>query len=1084
MKKLVSSFFIWCAFSVVALAQERTVTGVVTSSEDALPIPGASVRVKENPNSGVSTGVDGKFSIKITESSKTLLVSSIGFVSQSLAITSGEIKIKLVPDSKQLGEVVVTALGQVRKADGLSYAQQGLKGSSATSTRITDVNTALAGKISNVQVRTQSAAKLGSQSSVKIRGANSVSALGNDPLYVVNGTPVDDINYINMDDVDDIQVLKGPAGTALYGQRGANGVILITSKKAKPNVPAIEFTSSVSFDKVALLPKYQNEYAGGAPNAGWQTYTWKAGDPDEWKALSGKKYHTYNDDQSWGPRIDGSEYIPWYAWLPGTAYSFKTAQLTAQPNNVRDFYATGRNIQNNISFSKATEDFNIRLSYTNQDQTGILPNSGLKRNYISTQFSYTILKNLSLSADINYVNQKLLGDFSDTYTNSASGTFNQFFHRDVDMNILKEFKDYRTPTGASPSWNLNDLSGISSEGIYSGAAYWPNPYAYYDLISVTNIQDRLFGNISAKYDFGSHFTVQAFARRNQRNTHYESKLPYIFERSTKDMASPLANNANGGTRPVSATYRTYDIRQVESNYEFLSTYKQKFGKLNLTANFGGNVRMNSYTYLNNVTRGGLVVEDLFDLKNSKVTPFNFNNDRTKKVVRSLYGNGILSWDDFINLDFSLRNDWSSALPINNNSYLYPSLGLSVLLTKFVSPSLPFVSFAKIRGSWASVGSDLDPYQLQQLYSVGANQYNSNITMTVPNQAIDQNIKPQLSKSAEVGLDLKFLNNRISFSGTYYNENVTNSIINLTVSGASGYNSKLINAGKLNRHGLELSIDGYPVKSKDFSYNLGVNLAFNRSKVIALYPDLDTYYVGGSDYTSATGAAGAAPGVWSVVGGEWGQIRGRGIKKINGQNVINENGSFAFEDNVNFGSVLPKYTGGFVNTFNYKQFNLNFNIDFVNGGKYFSLSDVWGSSTGLYDYTAGLNDKGNPLRDPVENGGGVHVKGVDASGNPVDKYVSALTYFQVNVNNSINETHIFDLSYVKLREVSFGYTFPVAKTSLNKFMKSMQLNVFARNPWLIYAANRNFDPSELTGNYGESGQLPSTRTFGATLKVGF
>lgn len=303
---------------------------------------------------------------------------------------------------------------------------------------------------------------------------------------------------------------------------------------------------------------------------------------------------------------------------------------------------------------------------------------------------------------------------------------------------------------------------------------------------------------------------------------------------------------------------------------------------------------------------------------------------------------------------------------------------------------------------------------------------------------------------------------------------------------AGFSSKLINAGKLNRKGVEITLDGTPIKNQNFSWNVTLNFGKNTSKVIELYPGLQNYYLGGSDYSSASGAAAYAPGVWSTVGGVWGQIRGRGIQKIDGQNVIDPaTGLYAFVDNVNFGSVLPDFTGGMLNALSYKNFTLNFAIDFSKGGKYFSLSDFWGGFSGLYDYTAGLNDKGKPVRDPVASGGGVHVVGVDKNKNKVDMYVDAITYYDNNGINKINEPHVFDMSFVKVREINLGYNFPVKSMgSMGKVFTNLQLSVFARNPFLIYSANKNFDPSEMTGNYGESGQLPPSRSFGATLRVGF
>lgn len=1070
----------------VPVFAQTTRTGVVRD-EKGEPIPFATVAVV-GTKTAVVADANGAFSINAADGAQ-LRITATGHQTKTVTVSGNAISVALSTSNVQLSEVVVTALGIRRRSDVLSSSQQGIKGESLTSTRITDVNQALAGKISNVQVRTQSAAKLGSQSAIRIRGANSVSGLSNDPLYVVDGTPLDDINFINMDDVADLQVLKGPGATALYGQRAANGAILITTKKAGRNSSNISVTSTYSFDNVGLLPKYQNEYSGGSAGVGWQTYTWKAGDPIEWKALDGKRYHTYSDDASWGPKMDGSEYVPWYAWFPGSKYSFKTASLTPRPNNVKDFYNTGQNVLNNVAFSRGGSDYSIRLSYTNQYQAGLIPNSRLNRNFISTQSSYDINKHFTATLDLNYVNQKVDGEFSDTYGNNASGSFNQWFHRDVDTKILKELQDFRTPTGAIPGWNLDDGTPgrPDAAAFYAGTAYWTNPFTYYSLISAVNTQDRLYGSAGLTYKLNNNFKITGTARRNQRNTHYESKLPYIFEFSTQDLQSALAINANAGTRPVTATYRTYDVRQIESNYEFLGSYNQRFGQFTLDANVGGNIRQNTYSSLDNGTKGGLVVRDFFNLANSRVTPFYFATTRTQKIVRSLYGSVDLNWDNTVILNGTLRNDWSSALPTKSNSYLYPSIGASFLFTKYVEQTLPFLSFGKVRGTWAEAGSDLDPYNLDLLYSVGTNQWNGNILMTTPDKAIDSNIVPQLTKSFEVGFDLRFIKNRIGLSATYYNENVTNSIVSVTTPSASGFSSKLINAGKLNRKGVEVTIDGYPVRNATLSWNIAVNFAKNRSKVVALYPNLDAYYLGGSDYSSSTGAAGYAPGVWSIVGQEWGQIRGRGIKKnADGVNVLNANGTYAYTDNVNFGTVLPDYTGGVVNTLSYQNFNLNFAVDFTKGGKYFSLSDFWGGFSGLYAYTAGLNDRGKPVRDPVANGGGVHVVGVAASDlkTPVDMYVDAVTYYDVNGANKINEPHIFDLSYVKLREVNLGYTFTTSK--LGRFgnaVKSLQLSAFARNPWLIYTANKNFDPSELTGNYGESGQLPPSRSYGVTLKFG-
>lgn len=1085
MRKLLTACLAFL-FSAGLLAQPTLISGYVKDSKGD-PVPFANVKIKGKKD-GTAADVNGFFSIRAS-TGDVLVVSATEMETTFFSITNTEkIEIHVERKSAAMTEVVVTALGIKRKADNLSYATQGVKGDRLTVTRMTDMNTAMAGKLAGVQVRTQPSAKLGSSSTIRLRGANSLT--DKNPLYVFDGTPIDDISAINMDDVDNIQVLKGPAATALYGQRAESGVIMITSRKARKKTGVgIEVKSSMVLNTIGILPKYQNEYAGGTPGADWQTYNWAPGDPDEWKALDGKKYHTYYDDASWGPRMDGSEYIPWYAWFPGTNYSFKTASLVPQKKNIREFYDKGVQWINGISLTKAGDNFNTRFSYTNQDETGLIPYSWLKKNSLSSQTVIDLSKHFTLNANINFVNQRVRGDFDDKYANNSSGSFNQWFHRDLDMGILKELKDLRTPTGRLPGWNLDDVNGISKDALYSGTLYWTNPFSYYQNAYAVNKTNRLFGDVGLTYKLNSHFKIAGFLRRNQRNSTYESFMPVIFEVSTSDMSSPLSVNEQTTTtmdgRPVRATYRSYSAEQIENNYEFLSSYNDKFGRLELDFNAGGNIRQNTYNYLEAATKGGLVIPDLFTLANSKVQPFWYSNTREKKIVRSIYGRGSLNYDDLAILDFSVRNDWSSALPPNANSYMYPSIGTSFILTRFIKPSVHFVSFAKVRASWAQIGSDLDPYSLTLNYAPGANQWNGNMLMTTPDRLLDPNIKPSLSSSYEGGVDLRFLNNRISFSGTYYKERKLDEIIPVTITAASGFSSKLVNAAEIQRSGVELTLEGLLIDHKSFQWDVTLNWAKNTSKVKDIYPGIDVIYSTGSDYSNTTGAAAYAPGVWHVKGGEWGQLRGRGIKRIDGKPVISANGLYAYEDNVNFGTILPDFTGGIANQLTYKNVTLNFVIDYLKGGKYFSLSDHWGGFSGLYDYTAGLNDKGKPVRDPVADGGGVHVVGVDNNKNPVDRYIDAIDYYQGNGVNRINEMHIFKLDYIKLREVSIGYKLPLQKlAALSKYIQSVSINAFARNPWLIYADNRNFDPSELVGAYGESGQLPPSRSYGLTINVGF
>jgi TonB-linked SusC/RagA family outer membrane protein len=1094
MKKILFFLFtaMLCSFSIDAISQVRTITGRVVD-EKGTAIPSASIVVK-GKNTGVAASEDGSFRIN-AQTGDLLVISSVNFITKEVKVGSAStISISLINESS-LSEVVVTALNIKRKADNLSYASQGIKADKLTTTRIQDVNNALAGKISGIQVRSESGAKLGSAATVRLRGAGSLGDVN--PLYVIDGTPVS-ANDINTDDVDDIQVLKGPAATALYGQRAEGGVIMITTKKGKKKAGlGVEVTSTAVIDKVGLLPKYQNQYSGGTlgtPGQEWQTFAWDASMPAEWKALDGKRFHTYFDDASWGPRMDGSEYIPWYAWYPGTQYSYKTAKLTPQPNNVKQFWNGNGAVQfvNNVSLSRSDDNYSFRLSYSNINQKGLIPNSTLLKNYLSTSLSYDVNKHFTAGINLNYANEVINGEFTDDYGNNSSGSFSSWFHRDLDMNILKQFRGYRTPDGIVPSWNLNDGNGInglpsSNKNAFLRPNYWFDHYTYFDNVSSTTNRSRIVGDINLTYKFNSHFRVAGFIRKNQQTKNNESKVPTVLEISSNDASSSLAYSEKNSGRPIRATYSTRYNYDNEDNFELLMSYNQKFGDFAVDLNAGANDRINESKYLYNTTKGGLVVPDLFALNNSLISPFYYENVRSKKEVRSLYGRGSVNWKDIAILDFSVRNDNSSALAIGQNSYTYPSVGATFILTKYAQKILPAFSFAKLRGSFAQIGSDLDAYVNGTTYTLNSAQWNGNPLTTVPDLLVDPNIKPALSSSYEAGFDFRFLKNRIGLSFTYYTQKNKNQIVKAPITGSSGFSSKLINAGQVDRDGIEISVDATPITTKDFQWNIGLNLAHNNSKIVSLYPGVNVLYGAGGAYASTVGNPGYAAGVWNYVNQPWGQLRGGGILKYNGVPVLDANGFYTPVQNVTFGSVLPDYTGGMTNSFRYKDFNLAFVIDFCKGGKYYSLSDFWGKVSGLYDVTAGVNDKGNPIRTAVANGGGVHVVGVDgtASHNKVDMYVEAGDYYTQFYNHQINENSIFDLTYVKVREISFGYRLPLEK--LGKFGSNFQnINISAvcRNPFLIYSANKNIDPSELVGGYGEAGQLPPTRSIGVTLKIGF
>ncbi len=1069
---LISLVLLWAN---ALFAQQRTVKGRVTSTEDGQGLPGVSV-VVSGTNKGVVSDANGSYSISAPDKG-SLSFSYIGFETVTVAIGDRSIiDLALKPSAGVLNEVVVTALGVKRSEKSLTYASQSIKDENLNTIRQTNLNNAIAGKVAGIQVRSQSAVALGRDASIRIRGAGSLNDKA--PLYILDGNPVGS-NDINLDDVENVTVLKGPAATALYGQRGDAGVIIMTSKKGTANKGiGLEINQSTFMDNVYILPKYQNSYAGGA-SADLMKFTWEAGMPDEWKALDGKYHPDYSDDSSWGPRMVGQQYIPWYSWYPGTEYTGKTDKLLPNPGNIRDFYQTQYSTNTNINFTKAGDGYTTRISATAANQNGLLYNSKGTKYTIATSNTIDLGPKLTAGLNLNYVDYTIKGQFDDAYSNQSTGSFNSWFHRHLDFAKLKELKDLRSPEGILASWNHNNPGAyLNSPLDFYGANYWYNFYSFFDRVDNTENRRVLFGDVNLTYKITKDLKIAGFARVNNGNGLIENRIPTILENS----ATQTGVRAAYGTGQYYGKLVNNIWKPNETNFEVMANYNKRFNDIiSLDLMAGANLRKDVFRVLGANTVDGLVVPDYFAITNSVSKPGN-NSFRSKKEVRSIYSRATIGFKDWLYLDGSVRQDKSSALPLNANTYMYPSIGASVVISEFLSNKLPALSFGKVRASWAQVGSDLDPYLLALNYSLANDKFDGNALMGTPNAIVDPNIKPALSSSYEFGIDLKFFKNRLGYSFTAYNEDKIDEIINVPVAGASGFTSKLINAGKLNRKGIEMSLDVTPVKTKDLNWNTLVNFAKNTSKIVSLAEGVEAITARDASGALANGTFSGSSGASTIhqVGLGWGQIRGGGFTYKDGVKVVTEDGLFVQTPNKYLGSVLPNFTGGWVNTLSYKKFTLNANLEFSQGGKYFSLSDHWGAFSGLLARTADLNDKGNPKRDPVADGGGVHVVGVTAEGKPVDTYVDAQTYYHQFRSHNIAEEHVYDLSFIKLREVSLGYNIPV---KAGTFINRATVSLVARNPWLIYSANRDFDPSELSNIFGENGQFPGTRSFGINVKLG-
>jgi TonB-linked SusC/RagA family outer membrane protein len=1058
----------------MALAQTTIVTGKITDAKGA-PVESATVKEKGTSNA-TTADANGLFKITVKQNA-VLQISATGFASFEVSAAKAS-KITLQESVDNLSEVVVTALGVKREKKALGYSVQEVKGENLTIAKSTDVSTSLAGKVAGIQV-------VGSPSSafdnggILIRG---VTGLGpQEPIFVVDGT-ITNQSAVLMDNVENLSVLKGPAATALYGQRAANGAVVITTKRGtRKKFSGVEVNLGATFEKIALLPPYQNEYAGGYSSSYTSKNSLGAGylddkgyyifnydptiHPASWASFHGQKMLEYGADESWGPKIDGSLYRAYWSWYPGKEFGQLTP-MVAQPNNVKDFFQTGLNLNNSVAFTSGGESHNFRLTYGNQQRTLVVPNANRDQHQISLNGSFDVGKKMTISTDVTYTTYATKGAPAEGYDLSGlniTQNFNQWFQRQLDMNRMKQ---YREPDGSLNSWNIGDPNATSDFASYGVPQYWDNPYFVVNENYTTQKNNRLVGNIGFTYKFNNHLSLQSNARMNS-----------YYNENTGRMATGSL------TLPY---YRQSQNQYKEMNYEANLIYKNKFGAFSVDGLAGGNIRRNNYSQMSLATEGGLSSPNYFDIAASVSRP-SYSRGYEKKIVNSFYGKASVGYNDFIFVDATLRNDWSSALPESNNSYLYPSVSTSFIFTEFLKTS--WLSYGKLRASYASVGSDLGAHSLDLAINNGSF-YGSNASVSIGNQFKGGGIRPALTKAYELGIELKLFK-KIGFDATVYQNNNTDQILGVDVSPSSGFSTAQINAGNIVSQGIELSLNGKPIETKNFVWETSINWAKNRNEIKELAPGINTYLYATNRYDTR---------LEHRVGGQWGTYYGRKWRTdpTSGKTLIDATGQPLYDINKEIGTVLPKFTGGLFNTFRYKNFDLAFSIDFQSGGLFYSETRNFNSGTGLSQETVGVNDKGYDWRDYPgtystttgnAGNGGIRIPGVFANGALVGKennrYISARAYWYTARQRDASNV-LLDASFIKLREVRLGYSIPASVLKKMPFAKSANFGVILQNAWLIWATTKQWgiDPSELEVFYREGGQLSSTRQLGVNLRVTF
>jgi len=1043
------------------IQQVFTVSGKVTDEKGA-PMPGVSVLIKGKAGSTI-TDQNGAYKINVADKNDVLLFRYVGYLAKELPV-SGQtlLNVSLQPNNEALSEVVVTALGIRRSEKSLGYASQEVLGDNLTLTKEQNVLGSLTGKVAGVQVVGSSGASMGGTQKIKIRGVNSIN--GNDqPLMVVDGTPISNNNYsggsgpdygnvgqdINPEDIESINVLKGPAASALYGIRGQYGVILITTKKGAkgPKKVDIQLNSAASLERAGNFFPLQNLYGEGSSQT-WRTLP------------NGDKYVDMMSDESWGPKMDGTLVRQAFSFFPQDPTYGQLTPFVAHPDNIKSYYQDGYNVNNGVSVLGGNENTSYRLSVNDTRIGGIEPNSWLRRNNVSLSAGMDITRKLSVSTNVNFA------------TNSAQRppqgygdkSMVQWLPRSVDINRLR---DYSYPDGTFVNWNTNRPSSATGELNSYQPLYWVNPFVEaYENLDMDR-RDRLFGDVGLTYQVLPELKFSGFVRMDTYTQNIENISVFRY----------------------SSTIPSYGIgkyQNQEMNYEFLGQYNKSWDDFSLNVNVGANLYTLRNSYLREQTVGGLSAPGFYNIAASVDRP-NVVSNLTRKEIRSVYGMASFGYKDTYFVDASLRNDNSSALPADNNSYWYPSVSGSFVFSELWKPKV--LSYGKLRLSYAQAGSDLNPYETATAFSVGtvyagATRVNP---LYVPNNLNNPEIKPSFAHSYEAGIDLRFLNNRLGLDFTYYQQNNKNQIISLNTSGVSGYQSVTINAGLIRNQGVELTLTGTPVKSEKFSWDATLNFSRNRSMVVELYPGIDVYNYGSTTFSSVTTYLN------SYVGKPFGSLVGQAYQRdpATGKILLDDNNLPLYTDATHdFGTVLPDATGGFQNTFHFGKFNLGAMIDYQIGGKFFSRSKMILVRTGVDPVTVETNDQGKNVRDPVAEGGGVKVNGISRStGEEVTAYVDAYSYYNQVIGRRVYEEWLYDASYVKLRELRLGYTFGQLKIG-NATLKRVNVALIARNPWMIWQkAPKGLNPSEMSSgsqsiSWYESGQTNTVRSYGVNLNVTF
>jgi len=1034
----------------IVAAQEKTISGTV-SDNSGLPLPGATILIK-GTTTGTSSDFDGKYSIN-AEQGSILVFSFVGYITQEIKVgTSSLINAALVEDTQALEEVVVTALGIKRNERSLGYSVKAIKSEEITENSEPDLLRSLNGKVPGVDINV-STGVAGAANKINIRGTTSFQG-GNQPLFIVDGTPYSNdeietsdqvvgsggsyesgISSLDPNDIADMQVLKGAVAAALYGSRAVNGVIVITTKSGKSGNFTnkkfeVSLNSGLYFETIANLPDYQNTYGNGT------------------------NFNYNNANGSWGARFDSLETIP--TW-PNLLNAFPdlfgpTVPYVAQPNNVKDLFRTGMVTDNSININVGKENSNFSITVSNLDQEGYIPYNTYRRTNFSTGGNMKLENGLRVGANLSYSDSEQVGGFFGE--NQFAGAASSF----ARVLVLG-----RTWDLSLPYEDANGAPVIPNGG-------WDHPlWSWKHNQIITNV-NRTVANVNFAYDINSHINFKYQLGVNK----YDLSRVEITDKGSRAAAG------NGRIRT-----EDYTTEEIESTFVLNFNY-DLIKDLNFNLLLGNNVNQRSTQDIG-YTGTNLIADGIYTIYNTANIVADFNTTTKKRIV-GVFGDLGLNYKDYLFLNITARNDWSSTLPKNNNSFLYPSVNSSLIFTDAFGIGGDILTYGKIRGGWANVGRDANAYQINKVFGLGS-VFAGQPTVFLPTTLGNPNLKPENTEEFEIGTDLEFFKKRISLDFTWYKKTTTDLISRVNVPNSTGYSSFLTNIGKMENKGLEIGLSLVPIQTDNFRWTSYTSFTKNKNVVKELIEGLDRFPID----VNQVG--------YVQKGQPYGVFYGTAFARDDEGNFLIEEGGGgilqALESKV-IGDPTPDFKIGFTNTFKYKNFSLRAQIDWKEGGDIHSSTIQGLLGRGV---TKDTEDREHTYIIPGYYGDPTTGQPIlDSSGNKIPNstqitmnnlYFSPTTNSNTFAINSVAEADVYDGTVYRLRELALTYDVP--KKFLEKtFIGSMSISAIGNNLW-YFAPNvpkyTNFDPD--VTSYGSSNlqgietqSAPSAKRYGFKVNITF